>query len=74
MTDDTKRSVICDNCFEQMIKHSSYPSQYALQLEAIDVNINDTGFIYGSIVTPCISKTLHFCDLKCLKEWARSHD
>lgn len=69
MTETIHRKIICDNCGEDLIIHSSYPAKYSLELRAVDTNLNDTGVVYAVHVSPPINGKLHFCNRSCLKEW-----
>lgn len=72
MTEVSK--VICDNCAGTLTEFSSYPAKFALKLEVIDVNKNDTGMCYAVAMHPPFKGVKHFCNSKCLSEWLGKKD
>ena len=73
MSNKTVKSLICDDCGNELIEYTSYPARYSLQLKSIDTNINNTGMEFGCCVYPPIKETLHFCGLRCLGSWCTSN-
>lgn len=69
MSDKTVKSLVCDSCGKELVRETSYPAVYALELKAINVNINTTGLVYGACVYPLIDGTMHFCGKSCLSKW-----
>ena len=63
-------SIICDGCGSEMIKNTSYPAIYAIEVRPIDVNRNTTGSTFLTFQTK--PETAHFCNKKCLAEWANT--
>jgi hypothetical protein len=72
MSDKTTRSITCDGCSKELIKDSSYPNNYILELKSKDVAVNSTGLTYAVMMYPKISSTKHFCNTKCLGEWLKN--
>lgn len=63
------RSIKCDNCDDERVVDSSYPSHFTLQLKCIDTGINTSGMVYGVMQYPPLKDTKHFCGYSCLVEW-----
>jgi len=74
MSDKTKRSIICDNCGEELIVDSQYPHKFVLQLKSIDTGINTSGCTYAVAMYPPLNQTQHFCNFKCLKNWIEERE
>ena len=70
MTDNTKKSIVCDYCCTELIVDSRYPSHFSLELKAVDTGINTTGIQYAVSVKPPIDGEKHFCGMECLSLWA----
>lgn len=66
---NTKESILCDNCGEELITNTPYPANYSLALSAINTNRNNSGTEFAVLIHPPIDDTKHFCDKKCLTEW-----
>jgi len=69
MSNKTKKSIICDHCDKELTTEGSRPATYVLELKAIDVNTNNTGFVYAISIKPPIEETMHFCGVNCLTRW-----
>lgn len=39
MSDNTKRSIVCDSCNSELIIDSSYPANFSLELRAINTGL-----------------------------------
>lgn len=67
MTEISK--TVCDNCERVLNSFSSYPAEFALRLNTLNVNTNTTGMVYAIHMEPAFKGDKHFCNNKCLKEW-----
>lgn len=59
----------CDNCNEELIVDSQYPTHYTLELRAVDTGTNTSGMTFAVHVMPPFTGTKHFCNKDCLKQW-----
>jgi hypothetical protein len=64
------KSIVCDSCGENRIIDSMYPATYTLELTAVNTGINTAGATYMVSRHPPVDGKLHFCNFKCLAEWA----
>jgi len=63
--------IICDECGDELVTHTSYPAKYMLELDVIDTNINNTGSGYAVSTRPPFEGKKHFCGLECLENWIK---
>lgn len=66
------KSCKCDACGAELIHETSYPAVYALQLSAINVNVNTTGVEFCVAVIPPLDADRHFCGMACLTQWVET--
>jgi len=72
MSDQSKKSIVCDSCLKELIVDSSYPSNFSLELRSVDTGVNTSGVVFSVHIEPEIKETKHFCNKKCLKRWCDS--
>jgi len=70
VTTSTIESISCDFCKKELICELAMPAVYALELSPINVNRNKSNTQYCVAVRK--PETLHFCNKKCLAEWANT--
>jgi hypothetical protein len=71
MSNLTIERIVCDHCKAELIKNTSYPAEFALELRCFDGNRNKTGFVFGVHVSPPLDANKHFCGFKCLETWLK---
>ena len=64
-----KTEKFCDECGENLIIDSQYPSHYTLELTVRDTGINTSNIQYAIMQFPPFEGTKHFCNKKCLSNW-----
>ena len=61
-------TIKCNSCDEE-IGYISYASESYLELNNLNMP-HRGGAVYAMEISPHIRNTAHFCNLKCLKNWA----
>jgi len=74
MTDETKESIKCDSCGNQLITHTSNPANYALELKCINTNRNPFNSVNLVNMFPLINKPKHFCGFRCLSTYLEERE
>lgn len=62
-------SIKCDACEAELRKHTGFHHSYALELDAIDLEIHQSGPVMDLMIYPPLDRAAHFCGFDCLIVW-----